>query len=228
MVRLRQNPSGSYSARKRLPDDVRAQYAHDFGPSLEAKFSAPAGTAPAVAKRLFNKWLSDVETRIATIRAQLRGEGISLTRKQVRALAGEWYDWFFNRHPEGNITYWEHLQERVSDALQEAGGQEWFNAGWEPRPEEPDKRDEMWWDEEDLRKAVRPVLADVAETAQFLHSKQMVLDKETLNQFLDDLYLDLSAALKRIKQQSRVEPLRVLRRPVCLSQAANAGSSSMA
>ena len=49
-----------------------------------------------------------------------------------------------------------------------------------------------------LRKALRPVLADVAETAQFLANKGMALDNETRNQFLDFLYDDLAATLNHL------------------------------
>ena len=51
---------------------------------------------------------------------------------------------------------------------------------------------------EDVREAVRPVLADVGETAQFLALKQVVLTHDARNLFLDFLYDDLAGALKRL------------------------------
>ncbi|MGB8305897.1 MAG: hypothetical protein WCE36_18790, partial [Pseudolabrys sp.] len=97
MVSLTQDSKGNYRARKRLPDDVRDDYGHLHGPRSEAKFFRKADTKPHVARREFNEWLSDVEVRIANIRAQRNGEGQLLTRQQMRALAGEWYDWFLAR-----------------------------------------------------------------------------------------------------------------------------------
>src|SRR5689334_19478402 len=63
-------PDGSYRLRKRLPDDVREQYARLYGPKYEAKLTLPAGTKPQEAKQRFGEWLAEVEGRIATIRAQ--------------------------------------------------------------------------------------------------------------------------------------------------------------
>ena len=94
MVTLRQDSKGNYSARKRLPDDVREEYGRRHGPRLEAKFSAPIGTKPQAAKQLFNEWLAEAEGRIAAIRAERKGEGITLTPRRARALAGEWFEWF--------------------------------------------------------------------------------------------------------------------------------------
>jgi hypothetical protein len=50
----------------------------------------------------------------------------------------------------------------------------------------------------ELRKSLRPVLADVAETAQFLAIKRLVLNNEARDCFLDWLYEDLAEALRRL------------------------------
>ena len=99
MVSLTQNANGAYRARKRLPDDVREEYGRLYGPSVEAKFFAPASTTAHDAKQLFREWEAEVQGWIATIRAQRNGDGVSLTPRQVRALAGEWYDWFITPWP---------------------------------------------------------------------------------------------------------------------------------
>lgn len=59
---------------------------------------------------------------------------------------------------------------------------------------------ELWKENEELRRAVRPVLADVGETAQFLALKGIVLNNQTRERFLDLLYNDLAAAFRRIKK----------------------------
>jgi integrase len=189
MASLTQDIKGNYRARKRLPDDVREDYGRLHGQRYEAKFSASAGSKPAVAKQLFGEWLAEVEGRIAAIRAQRKGEGISLTHKQARALAGEWYDWFIERHPLGDREAWEELQDEVQRALREAvSDQEWerYNA------------DDLWREKEKVRVAVRPVLADIGETAQFLGMKGTALDNDARDLFLDFLYDDLSEALRRL------------------------------
>lgn len=184
MVTPRRDSKGNYVVRKRLPDDVREEYGDVFGPRHEAKLSIPAGTAPQLVKQLTGEFIAEVEGRIAHIRARLRGEGISLTHRQARALAGEWYDWFLARHASSDMDA-ERARDHVHDAMRKAVG-------------EANHPDELWEQEEDLRSAVRPVLADVGETAQFLATKSLVLDNATRGLFLDCLYWDLAAALKRL------------------------------
>ena len=99
------------SARKRIPDDVREEYAALHGPRLEAKFSAPVGTTASMAKQQFSEWLAETEGNIRAIRAKLNGEGVALTERQARALAGEWYDWFIARHPASDLRKWEALRD---------------------------------------------------------------------------------------------------------------------
>jgi hypothetical protein len=183
MTRLTRAPSGAYQARKRLPGDIGEEYKRLYGARFEAKFSVPASTKPHVAKQLFGEWLAEVEGRIAAIRAQHKGEGVSLAPRQAHALAGEWYDWFVERHPVSDQQAWEHLRDQVQDALREAvGDEEW----------EQNNPDDLWRADEDLRKAVRPVLADVGETAQFLGTKGIALNNEARDRFLDILYDDLA------------------------------------
>ncbi len=132
MVGLKRNSNGSWSARKRLPDDVRDEYAALHGPRLEAKFSAAVGMKPHDAKREFGDWLAEVEGRIAAIRAKRNGEGVALTQRQARALAGEWYEWFVARHPTGDLPKWGALRDQVHEALREGAGEdEWERS--EPR-----------------------------------------------------------------------------------------------
>ena len=189
MVTLRQDSNGNYGARKRLPDDVREEYGRLYGPRLEAKFFASAATKPHVAKQLFNDWLAEAEGRIAAIRAERTGEGIALTPRQARALAGEWFEWFIARHPISDQQKWKDVRDQVHEALREAvGDDEW----------QRNDPDDLWREDEELRKAVRPVLADVGETAQFLAMKGQTLNGEALGRFLDWLYEDLSAALRRL------------------------------
>lgn len=69
MVSLRQNTKGNFSARKRLPDDVRAEYGRRYGQQFEAKFFAPASKGAANAKQEFRDWEAEVAGRIAAIRA---------------------------------------------------------------------------------------------------------------------------------------------------------------
>jgi hypothetical protein len=189
MVTLRQDTKGNFSARKRLPDDVREEYGRRHGQRLEAKFSAPAKVGAHAARQMFRDWETEVAGYIAAIRAERTGEGVALTPQQARALAGEWYAWFIAKHPVSNRHKWEELRDRVQEALQDtAGDDEWEHNG----------PDELWREDAELRKAVRPVLADAGETAQFLATKRLVLNGEARDSFLDWLYEDLAAALHEL------------------------------
>jgi integrase len=148
-----------------------------------------------VVRREFNEWLAEIETRIANIRAQQKGEGISLTRLQGRALSGQWYDWFVGRHPFiDDFEKWEHVRDDIHEAMrQEVGEKAWEEV-------DPDK---LWWQDDQLRRSMRPLLADAGETAQFLAIKGLALANEGQAVFLDFLYEDLAAAIQRFERLAR-------------------------
>jgi integrase len=188
MTSLKRYPSGSYGARKRISDDVRAEYKRLYNAGHEAKFSAPAGTAAPIAKQLFNEWLAQHEGRVAAIRAARDGTGLSLTPQQARHHAGEWYQWWTERHAGNDQEAYEDLLNEVQDAIL---------AAVSPAEAEQFDPDDLWkWPQ--VRDAVRPVLADISETSQFLAAKQIVLTNNSRNLFLDFLYEDLAAALRRL------------------------------
>ncbi len=193
MVSLTQNSNGAYQARKRLPGDVQEEYGRLYGQRVEARFFAPASTKSHEAKQRFREWEAEVEARIAAIRAERSGEGVALTHRQTRALAGEWYDWFIARHPLSEREKWEHLRDKIHEGMREAVGDEVW---------ETNDPDELWREDESFREEVRPLLADAGETSQFLAMKSLALDKATRDMFLDFLYEDLAAALKRLMQQA--------------------------
>jgi integrase len=189
MVKVRQDNKGNYSARKRLPADVREEYGRRNGQRFEAKFFAPASVGERAARQMFRDWETEVAGRIAAIRAERTGEGVTLTPQQARALAGEWYAWFIARHPVSDNHKWEELRDRVQEALRgPAGDDEW----------EHSDPDDLWREDAELRKAVRPALADVGETAQFLAMKGLSPNSEARDRFLDWLYEDLAAALRKL------------------------------
>ena len=119
MVTLRQDTKGNFSARKRLPDDVRDEYGRRYGQRVEVKFFAPASKGAGEAKRSFATGRRRSRVDIGAIRAERTGEGITLTPRQARALAGEWYEWFIARHPVSDDQTWDDLRDRVHEALKE-------------------------------------------------------------------------------------------------------------
>ena len=92
-TKLLPTASGGFVARKVIPFDVRAEYAKLYGQRIEERFnSGPMHVGPARAKH--REWMSEIEARIANIRAERRGDGRTLTPKEARGLAGEWYHWY--------------------------------------------------------------------------------------------------------------------------------------
>jgi hypothetical protein len=69
-LKLSPKQSGGFTARKRIPKDVRAEYSRLYGKSSEEWFtvgSIPAGDA----RREAHEWCAEIEMRIANIRAAI-------------------------------------------------------------------------------------------------------------------------------------------------------------
>lgn len=115
MAALNKTANGTWSARKVIPQDVRAEYQRLYGPAWEVKFSAPADVSRHEAKARCGEWIAEVETKINSIRAAAKGDGIDLTHKQALALAGEWRAWFIARHEDKTLVTPERTAQTVSD-----------------------------------------------------------------------------------------------------------------
>jgi hypothetical protein len=194
-TKISPNKRGGFTARKRIPEDVRTDYERLYGVvGWEARLKIDPGTPVVLARAKHREWLSEIEGRIANVRAAKKGEGRLLTPKDARALAGEWYHWFTERHIQDaqRPSHWEDLRERAGDALRD---ELLFQEGLE--------LDDIWERSPEARADVRPMLADWGETAQFLASKRMVLDTASRNLFLDHLYGDFAAALKLLVTRAR-------------------------
>ena len=103
-TKLTPTKGGGFTARKRIPEDVQNEYERLHGVRWEARLSIAPGTPIVQARALHREWLTEIEGRIANIRAEKKGEGRLLTPKDARALAGEWYHWFTERHLCGGKT----------------------------------------------------------------------------------------------------------------------------
>src|SRR5258708_3033015 len=108
MVTLDRAADGRWFARKVIPQDVREEYKSLYGLKREAHLKLPADTPRQEAKAKLGEWVSEVETRIATLRAQRNGDGQPLTRINAIALAGRWYNWFVTQQEidPGPAKHW--------------------------------------------------------------------------------------------------------------------------
>ena len=196
--KLSTNRDGSFRARKRIPEDVQDAYAKLYGNRSEERFNSGPAVPAVLARAKRREWQSEIEARIASIRAERRGEGRTLTPKQARGLAEEWYDWFTDRglSKPRSADYWQEEASEPYDALREAV---W---GREPWPEDRDPFDD--WDQNPkARASVRPLVADVAGTAQFLHTKGLTLDPASRDMVLDCVCKDFFAALELLQRRAK-------------------------
>ena len=199
VTKLSPNKSGGFTARKRLPKDVQTDYERLYGIRWEERFNSES-VPFALAKAKHREWLSEIEGRIANIRAERSGDGQRLTPMQARALAGEWYLWFTERHlaKPSPADHWEDYLGEVGDTIND----ELRPHGDATNPEEEDP-DVVWRRYPDARRVVRPMLADWGETSRFLAARRIALDSTSRDLFLDCLYGDFAAALKLLIQRRR-------------------------
>jgi hypothetical protein len=189
----RRTPSGGWKERKRIPDDVREEYGRLHGAGREATKTWSSVTKEATVKREASEWLAEVESRIASIRTSRNGTGITLSRQAAAALAGQWYEWFVAKHEHDEAA---HGIELARDAIRDA-----FTDATEGEDRRYRSEKQIWAQDEDVREAVRPVLADTAETAPFLVGQKLSLNQEGAARFLDQLFFDLPAALNLLERR---------------------------
>jgi hypothetical protein len=198
-TKLAPTRSGGFVARKRIPKDVQEEYERLYGVQWEARFKAPPGAPITLARAKHREWLTEIESRIANIRAQRDGGGQSLTPQDARALAGEWYGWFVERQRSRTqpAEHWEFFREQINEALSDAVNP------YRDAHEDQQELDDVWESTPEAREDVRPMLEDWCETAQFLAARRVVLDAPSREMFLDALYGDFGAALKLLIRNSR-------------------------
>jgi hypothetical protein len=85
--------SGSWTARKAIPAVVRAAYRSPFDgdPKWEEKRTWPSALSKGQAKAELAAWLVPIEKPIYTLRKAARKVPLTLSQRQARALADEWY-----------------------------------------------------------------------------------------------------------------------------------------
>jgi hypothetical protein len=109
---------------------VRDEYERLYSVRWEAQLRLRSDTAKYEAKKQLAEWSAEVETRIAALRAQKKGEGQPLTKLNAVALAGRWYTWFVEQHEDdlglpkrwadmGNHLIWNVLRSEAPEEYEE-------------------------------------------------------------------------------------------------------------
>jgi integrase len=148
-----------------------------------------------LARAKHREWASEIETRIANIRAGRKGEGRTLTPKEARALAGEWYHWFIAREANSwPADVWDDYRDRILEELQAAAINSGVFAG-DPV--------ELLESNASVRERVRPVIADEGKSEQFLAAKRITLDQASRAMFLDYVARDFFGAVFLLTRRAR-------------------------
>jgi hypothetical protein len=187
----------TYVARKRLPADVREEYERRYDAGSEAVLRSAASKGKAVALERFAKWEVEVNQRIDLIRKEQRGEGINLDFKQAVALAAEWYRWFVAKYEDnpGDPEAYETALWNVVDEMREFAPEE-IRA-------QPLDGNMDWADDPEVREGIRPLIADLGQTSQFLAHRGIVLSNAARGLFLDRVISELQAALVTLESRAR-------------------------
>ncbi|WP_336813344.1 hypothetical protein [Bosea sp. MMO-172] len=192
MTSLTRAKNGDWFARKAIPEAVRLAYKAAFGVSQEERFRRPASISMGQAKQELRDWDAEVTSRIERLKAQRTGGGVSLTFREARGLAGQWYGWFIAQHEDelGKASDWDVEHDRWEDALMR----------YAPVDERED--DDSWREHPNVRRHLRAVLMELATVATFLAAKGIVLNPEGVERFLDTLEPEYSAALAALRRRS--------------------------
>jgi integrase len=198
MVALNRLPDNRWFARKVIPEDVRQDYQRLYGTKREAHLKLSADTPRHEAKARLGEWAAEVETRIATLRSQRKGEGQPLTKLNAIALAGRWYNWFVAQYENdpGPAKVWRELSDLFI----------WEVIGPEaPDSYEEDPRSDPHWDwakEPEVREAVRPRVAEQARVATFLASEGIALNATAYALFVDAVSDNLLPAFSVLEKRA--------------------------
>jgi len=117
-------PRGSYTARIKIPAELREVYASKFGQRWSIKKTWPKTLTQAQANEKCEAWIKATTARFDALRAANAGHLATLDHRQIHALVGQWYMEFVHEHEirPGDPAGWQMALEQFGDALTMAGG----------------------------------------------------------------------------------------------------------
>lgn len=191
MTSLTRAKNGDWFARKGIPQAVRESYKAAHGVSQEERFRRPASMPMGQAKQELRDWDAEVTSRIERLKAQQTGGGVALTFREARGLAGQWYGWFIEQYEDepGPAGGWDTEHSRWEDAYMRFAPAQ-------------NTDDDSWREHPNVRRHVRGVLAELGRVSTFLTAKDVVLNAEGLERFLDTLEPEYSVALAALRRRS--------------------------
>jgi len=177
MPSLKKAPNGDHVARKAIPADIREAYAAAYGVKREALFRHPLGAPAAQVQKAYGEWLSEVQGRIAALRAAARGEAVTMSTRELHELAARWYFWFTAMHHEepGTVEQWENLSDQMRDLWE--SGRSGLGA-----PEEDDEQEVIG---PALRRRIRARLIELSQLPSFLAVEALNLSQQSIEALVD-------------------------------------------
>lgn len=188
MTTLRRARNGDWFSRKRIPEDIREAYHSAFKVRQEERFRVPGSLPSERAKQTFRDWDAEITSRFEGLRTKARGEGETLTQRQVRALTGDWYLWFVAQHEEepGQPEDWDIVVETYETSLTK------FNrADDDESPRTPVER-----------RSVHRALERLGDIEAFLNERGMMLTEDTRGSFLDAVEDEFVPALALLRRRA--------------------------
>lgn len=115
MVALNQLKNGQFLSRKVIPVDVRDAYARLYRVREKHSSDSPRTHRNTKQRRAMLSGRLKLKRAIATLRAEARGEGRSLTKLNAIALGGRWYNWFVGQHKDdpGSQKRWREMGDHL-------------------------------------------------------------------------------------------------------------------
>jgi len=114
-----QRGRGTWTARIKIPPDLRDVYARQFKVRWAIKKSWPRNLSPAEANKACADWVDQVTKRFDALRAATAGRLQTLNHRETHALVGRWYFEFISEHesdPGPEIRYevaLDHFEDRL-------------------------------------------------------------------------------------------------------------------
>lgn len=191
MAGLTRAKNGDWLSRKMIPADIRDAYQRAYGLRQEERFRASTEKTSSEVKLAHLEWLATIEGRISLLRSAKSGLTTALSNRQMRELAGRWYDWFIAQNVENTppVPDLDFAYDQYQDAL-EAAGDSFQDAH-----------------DDHVRTAVhaakvRAVIIEIGRLPTFLADEGISLTTEAHSAFIDALEPDFTAALALLRRRA--------------------------
>jgi hypothetical protein len=124
MPKLRRRTRDTYTARVKIPPDLRDVHEHLFGQRWAIKTTWPKSLSPSEALAACASWGASIQDRFDALRAAKSGQLRTLSHIEVHSLVGAWYQDYVAKYEAnpGDPEAWAIALDDFGDALVMASG----------------------------------------------------------------------------------------------------------